>query len=1109
MSRILVSTGFAGLLSRRLRVRLGISLGLLAVAVPGALAAQETGVIQGTVTEVGTELPLGGVQVVVTGTSLGTVTNRSGQYRIANVPAGTHTVRVTLIGYAETERSVTLDAGETETLNIRVEVAAVALQEIVVTGVSGATVRAKVPFDVASVGSQDLPVPSVNAASAIQGKVAGATVVAGSGRPGSSPSILLRGPTSINAAGRDQEPLYIVDGVILSEGTVDLGSLDIESIEVVKGAAAASLYGSRAANGVVQIRTQRGASTPDNSVRYSIRSELGQSDMASTPDLLLADYHPYALTENGQEFVTPTGDTCAWLECPSRQLAGQRASAGEVANEWNTYQVNAWPGQTYDHVDRFFETGSFLQNYLSASGRSGATNFHVSFSNLADEGVIPGQDGFERNNFRVNIDQAMEANLGVSASAFFSKSRADQIETTNVSPLFALTRMPAGVDLFACENDPTQSCVDRPDSVVLLPDPNNDEGVNPAYTVINRDFFDDRSRFLGSLGLRWAPLSWLDVSGDVSYDRLALFQEQYYPKGWRDPADDPILVNGNLFRYNAVNEALNGSVTGTMRFQLNDAISNRTQLRYLYEQQDFSFDWTSAYEMGIAGIRDFGNFNPANISANSYAAPIRADGYFAITNFDILDRYVIDALIRNDGSSLFGSDEQRQWYWRLAGAWRVGEEAWFALPAIDELKVRASYGTAGGRPQFNAQYETFSVARGSVVPIALGNEHLKPEYSQEFETGIDAAFLEGRLVAGVTFAHAVTEDQILPVPLPGFSGYLTQWQNAGTLTSDTWEGTLNARILDRGSFNWRAALTFARTRSEITALNVPPFTYGDDDYPVGGQELNRIFYAREGEQLGTFYGVQYATGCEHLPAGMSCDGFARNNDGYLVYVGAGSLSDNAWGADAAQDVRDAAPHLAGLKWGTPFRGVCQDRQTGEETLYCPLGNALPDYNVTLSSTVSWAGFSLYGLLDAVQGFSVYNQPLQWATFARTAGLLDQADVPADQQKPLGYFDALYGVSGLQPSSIFVEDGSFLKLREASLRYRISPEHLGSVPGLERLAGVTLSLSGRNLITWTDYRGFDPEVGKTGGETGSAALMRVEGYQYPNFRTWTFGAEVNF
>ncbi|MGH7476483.1 MAG: SusC/RagA family TonB-linked outer membrane protein [Longimicrobiales bacterium] len=1072
-----------------LRAKLPLLVAALMVFAAAPALAQ-TGTVSGTVRNAETGEPLASAQVSLEGTAHGTLTQSNGRFLLLNVPAGSYTLRVDLIGYAESSQQVAVTAGETTTLEVRVQPEAVSLAEIVVTGVAGATQRVKLPFEVAQVSSEDLPVPAVSAATALQGKVAGVTVVQGSGRPGASPSILLRGPTSINASGRDQEPLYIVDGVILGSDLVDLDALDIQSIEVVKGAAASSLYGSRAANGVIQIRTKRGQQLEDNVVRYTIRSEYGQSELGSTPDALLAKRHQYALTPDGL-FINTDGSTCEWLLCSSPRLAGQAAAPGQAATAWNTFKAEAWPGQTFDQVQRFFTDGAFLQNYFSVEGRNGATNYHVSLSNLQNEGVMRSVDGFDRTNLRVNVDQAVRENVQVQASAFYSRSEEDhEGGGAGGSLMFDLTRMPAGVDLLA--EDPFE-----PGEIVLVADPTNRESPNPIYTLLNRETSEDHNRFLGSVNLRVTPISWLDLDANASYDRLDRDDRTFYPKGYRTP--DPSSINeGYLSRFRRANEALNASLTSTFRFDLTDNIRNRTQLRYLYESQDREDLFTEGFEFAVSDVPVFENLNPDRISTGQFLRTIRADGYFAITNFDILDRYIVDALVRNDGSSLFGEDERRQWYYRAAGAWRLGEEPWFAVPGIDEFKLRYSFGTAGGRPRFEAQYETYSVSGGRVSPVTLGNTNLKPEFSIEQEAGIDAGFLGNRFILGLTYANAVTEDQILPVPLPAYSGFGTQWRNAGTLESNTWEATLEANLVQTPDLSWSARLLYDRTRSTITELTVPPFQFG-----VAGQALGNVFYAREGEEYGTFYGVHYARSCADLPEGMSCDGFAVDNEGYLVWVGSGGLGANAWGTSSDVSVRGAS-----VFWGTPFSGECTDRSTGERTLFCPVGNSMPDYNVSLSSTLGWKGLSVYGLVDASQGFDVYNQPLQWGTFRRNTGIMDQTGVSETQRKPLGYYDALYGVSGLQPSNVFVEDGSFVKLREVSVGYRLSPDLL-ALPGLDRFSGIGLSLVGRNLLTWTDYRGYDPEIGSGGGETGSAALARVDGYQYPNFRTWTAAIELIF
>ncbi|MBX6362933.1 MAG: SusC/RagA family TonB-linked outer membrane protein [Gemmatimonadetes bacterium] len=1062
----------------------------LLAAIPAG--AQQTGTVTGVVKNAATGEPLPSAQVSIQGTGYGSLTQADGRYTITNVPAGQRTVRVDVIGFATKTQTVNVPAGGTVAANFDLQTQAVELSAVVVTGVAGATQKTKLPFEVAQVRAADLnKAPQANPLASLQGKVAGATVVSGSGRPGSTPSLLLRGVKSLNASGRDQEPLYIVDGVILSGGLVDLDPLDIESIEVVKGAAAASLYGSRAENGVVQIRTKRGAARDNNSVRYTLRSEIGRSELAHVPDKLLTTAHEYKLTADGK-FVNADGSSCDWLFCKSPVLAAQKAAPGEAASAWNTYQTESWPGQTYNQVERFFRSSTYRNLYFAAEGRSGATNYHVSASNLEDPGVMPGMKGFNRTNVRVNVDQNVLPSLQVQSSALYSRSTQGQFPETQGNPLFDLTRMPAGVDLTSKDpNDSTQ--------LVLFVDPVNNESPNPLYAMYTRKYTEQHSRFLGSANVRYSPMNWLDVEANASFDRLDLDQQDYYPKGYRTLTPSASYNNGRLDEFRRRDEALNASITGTMRFNLTDRIQNRTQLRYLYENQTRNQVDAFGYRFAVADVPTFENIDPTTLDNGSYSRTIRADGYFAITNFDMFDRYVVDALVRNDGSSLFGADERRQWYYRFAGAWRISQEPFFHVPGIDELKLRYSVGTAGGRPNFEAQYETYSVSGGRITPVTLGNRNLKPERSLEQEVGLDAGLLHNNVTLTVTYAHDETKDQILPVPLPAYTGFSTQWQNAGTVLSKTWEATLDARLVQTRDFSWSAKVLFDRTRSRITALSAPPFQYG-----VPGQGLGTVFYARPGEEVGTFYGVHYATSCADLPTGVSCDGFKVNDDGLLVWVGKnGSFDNPQWGTDSDVKIRGSS-----VKWGTPFAGECTDRSTGQRTLFCPVGKSMPDYTLGVSTNLSWRGISLYALVNRVSGFSVYNQPLQWATFKRWSGIMDQRGVPENQQKPIGYFDAMYGVSGLQPSNLFVEDASFTKLREVSLSYRLDQNQLSKV-GLGRLSGLGINLSGRNLYTWTKYRGFDPEVGKAGGDTGSSAIARVEGYQYPNFRTWTVSFDVNF
>jgi TonB-linked SusC/RagA family outer membrane protein len=1083
--------------NRRMTTLLAAPLAVLFFwALPGELSArQATGTVQGRAIDGSTNRPLAGVQISVTGTQRGTITGADGTYRITGVPAGEREVRAQHIGYQSMVRPVRLGAGETATADFDLHQSVLDLEEIVVTGVAGQTTRAKLPFTVERLTQAAMPVPGVDAASMIQGKVAGAMVTNPTGRPGTAPSILLRGPTSIRANERNQEPLYIVDGVILASSISDIDSNDIESIEIVKGAAAASLYGSRAANGVIQITTNRGQNVGNDQVRYTLRTEYGSSDLPGRFNL--TQRHQFLQTSDGR-FVDSGGNPCEWIRCAGVSLAGQMALPGESRNEWNTIQRESWPGQTYDHVERFFRGGEFMTNQVSVSGRSGGTNYLVSYNRQDNEGIMPFRKGDLRHQFRVNVDQSVRTDLTVSATAMYSRSR----RSDDDGAMFALTRMPAGVDLLS--DDPNIDGV-----IVIKPDPFNDN-INPIYTMSTQDILMERGRYLGSVNARWSPLSWFELDGNFSIDRLDANREVFRPKGFRNIQG--IEQGGNLTHRIDRTEGLNGSLTANFRRRFGD-LGTTTQVRYLMEREDFNRTETEGSEFTAFGVWSFDNIPDANESAESRFEPIRRDGFFVITGLDYKDRYIVDALARQDGSSLFGPDERRHWYYRGSAAYRLAEEPWFNIRGLDELKLRYSIGSAGREPNFTAQYETYSVEGGSITPVTLGNRDLKPEFAVEHEMGIEALFL-GRFSLDLTYARADIKDQILSVPSLAYTGFSSQIRNAGRLESNTYEATLNAQVFRGRNFTWNTRLLFDRTRHKITELDVPAY----QDGPSTEQGLGNVFYIRKGETLGTFYGFQFAEQCGHLPEGVDCSQFQVNDDGYLVWVGGAGSWQNGW--NTYTDENGETRHWWGttspitirgqaIRWGEPFQAEAFDPISGERATFLPLGNTTPKYRLGFANTFTWRGFVVYGLFESVQGFYVYNQPLQWATFQSYSGIMDQSGQPEALQKPTGYYSRLYGASGLQPSSAFVHDGSFVKLRELSLRYRPSAEFLSRLPLARGLDGMTLSITGRNLITWSDYDGYDPDVGESGGNIGSASLGRVDGYNYPPFRTLTLGVELNF
>lgn len=1033
-------------------------------------ASAQQGAVTGTVTDAGNGEPVSGAQVFIRGTNLGTLTSQDGTYRLEGVPPGEQTVRVRLIGYQTASQTVDVAAGQASSADFQLSQTALKLQEVVVTGVAGETPQAKLPFSVDQVSFEAEQVTSNNVSTMLQGKVSGAQVVSGSGQPGEQASIQLRGATSINASGRTQAPLIVIDGVIQSDNATlaDINSQDIENIEVVKGAAAASMYGSRAANGVVQITTKSGADMDQGSFDVTVRQEYGTNELPSTIPLL--DHHFYAMNDDQTSFVDGDGNEIEYG-------SGLTLDGGSEAT---TFADNPWPGTTYDQLERFFEPGNEVTTYVSASGRFENTNFRASAENFSEEGVIDGHAGYDRKNVRLNLGSSPSQELDLQLSGFYSSSEQDDLQGPATNPIFSLTFMSPKANLLEEADD---------GSLVIQPDPLSNEP-NPIYIVRNAEFINDRQRVMGNGQLNWSPTNWFNVSSNFSYDRTHRRRSELLPRGYKD-VDGP--TPGELTRNNFTDEAINASVTAGINKSLGDFLT-RTRVRYLYEDQNFNSVFASGNEFAVAETPTLGALT-SGFSINDEQREVVSHGYFLISNWEYQDRYILDLLVRRDGSSLFGPEQRWQTYYRGSAAYRVSEEDWWPFEeSITDMRLRASYGTAGGRPNFYAQYETYNVGSGgSVSPANLGNENLKPEFSKEQEYGVNMTLFD-RIAVEVVHARSDTEDQILNVPLPAFAGFTSQWQNAGTLHSETWEGSIEASLVQTENLTWNTTVSGASTTQKITEFNRPPYRWGPQ---------NR-FYNREGEVFGTFYGTRWATECSDLPEGTSCAPFEVNNDGYLVFTGQDAsfrdgISEGLWGTSGTVNGES-------YSWGMPFPAVEDTDGDGEAEDFLPIGNTQPDFTVSWSNTISWNNFSVYGLFDATYGNEVYNLTRQWGYRELRHGFLDQTGKPEGLKKPVGYYSTLYDVNS--SNSEFVEDGSYLKLREFSVNYSFPDNFVQNTFG-GHVDGLSLTVTGRNVFTWTDYTGFDPEVGQGGGQAGSSAVNRFDDFNYPNYRSFTGAIEVVF
>ena len=1035
-------------MNRAAGVRGAAALALLLSAFAARASAQGA-LITGRVTnEAGT--PLANANVFIPSLSINSVTAANGTYSIA-VPASqangqTATLGSRFIGFIRQNRPIVLRAGS-QTQDFSLKADPFRLDEVVVTGVANATSTTLVPFSVGSVTEEQLKeVPATSPVAALAGKVSGVKVSLGSGNPGAPPTIRLRGSTNLDVG--SSTPLLIIDGVITHNSIADIDANDISSIEVLKGAAAASFYGSDAANGVVNIRTKRGSDLTDNKVNMSVRSEYGKSGIAHYVPLNTSTF--YKLNADG---------TIA------TDAAGNRIIKADNFSD-SPYPTTG-PTAFRNQLESNLQSGDYYSTNFQIGARRGNTNISSSFTSDHNQGVLPLTTGQFRQNLRLNVDQGISTKLDLSGSVTYGLNKNDY-GPDNTDGFFALLQAPPDLDL-AHPNPVDSTTLYYP----LLPVANSPSGRgNPLYEFANEDFAYRRERLLGAFAARYRPTDWLRVEASYGTDRLNERNTDYRFRGYLSATGIPqngfygISTNNNVAENSQIN------TTATKLFLGN--VLSTTRLAYLVETEDRNSQGVSGRKLNVTGVQDLQALDPSQTSLGSGVVTAHTIDYQASQNFTIKERYIIDAQVRRDGSSLFGPESRWQNFYRVAGAYRISED--FKLPGIQELKLRAARGTAGLRPRFEDQYETYSLSAGSASKYQLGNKNLKPAVQTENEYGINAAFLD-RFDLELVRADRVTKDAFLQVPLSlaQSGGFVVQRQNAADISAHTTELSLQTRIIDRPNFSYNLGITGDHTTQRIDRLGRAPFRVN-----ATGAQGEDVFYYKQGESLGIMYGAKWVRSFAELkenPANASAveSNYVINPLGFLVPV--------------AQ---------RGLPTERPIKYI---DATGTDQF--KIGDVNPDFSFGLANNFRVFGFGIYALVDGQKGGQVYNFTKQWMFQDFRHADEDQTGKPADQKIALPFYSSgLY--NGLVASDYFVESGSYAKLRELSVSYELGARALDRMGMAKYANSIKLALIGRNLHTWTNYDGFDPDV-----TAGNDFNFRIDGFRYPQFRTFTGQVTLGF
>ncbi|HEX6576062.1 MAG TPA: SusC/RagA family TonB-linked outer membrane protein, partial [Gemmatimonadaceae bacterium] len=997
--------------------------------------------------------------------SVGAKTKIDGTYTIT-LPSSTVGRSVVLtarrIGFTPVSRTVTLAATMTE--NFQLTEDARRIEDVVVTGVAEATSTKNLTISVGKVGEAQLrDVPAVSPATALAGKVAGVRVSFTQGQPGSTPAIRVRTSTSlgVGASGfvtTTQSPLVLIDGVISKNGLADLNGNDIESIEVLKGAASANTYGSDAANGVIAVTTKRGKDTPEGKVSFLTRNEWGTSSVEHYVPLL--QHHPFETNSDGSFKLTTGGQ---------RIIKADRYIDGEFpAGTWrDQLKANLIDGRTYT-------------NYALISMRKGNTNFATSFSRDGDHGILPFLEGFRRQNLRFNVDQGLGEKADMSAAFTYGLSYDDQTPASRAgsgSTFFALLQSPPDVDL-AYPNGPGTT---KYSPVLPAAAAGGSSRGNPLYDLEHRSYNDRRERIIGAFTARYRPFTWLNLDGSYGTDRLNQRVSNFYDRGLLAGNTDVETPGLGSIQLNTVNtQASNSQVNATTNFSLGQ-LKSTTRLTYLYEEERNAALGVGYSQLTVGSVPDIQAADPGSITGTGDGTPngsaiqnIRTINAFVTQNFNYNDTYLLQLLGRRDGSSLFGSDNRWKNFYGISGAIRLTQL--MTIPGIQELKLRAARGTAGLRPGFEYQYETFSVNSGTIFKNTIGNKDLEPAVQTENEIGLNVSFLDRFDLEYVkSDRHTDGAFLLVPLSLAQAGGFRAQWQNAARIGGRTFEGSLNARLIQRPNLNYTMTLTAERSRQKIDELNRAPFRVGS------ASQNQNIFYYKAGEQMGVIYGHRWVRSFEELldnPLNADVDvheAFELNDDGFIVAKGTrGTLDERA------------------IRYVDP---------TGNDNV--KIGDVNPDFSFGLANTIRFHGLTLYGLLDGTKGGNIYNFTKQWMFQDMRHAELDQSGKAPENKKAIDYYQVGF-YDALEPNSYFIEDGSYVKLRELSLSYALPQKLLSPLRFLGAGRSVRLAVIGRNLKTWTKYSGFDPESSSNGDFN-----FRIDGFRYPSFRQFTGQIELGF
>jgi TonB-linked SusC/RagA family outer membrane protein len=1022
--------------------------------------------ISGTVTDASNE-PLTGVNVVIKGTSQGTVTDFNGAYSL-EVPGSASVLEFTFVGFVTQQLTV----GARSLINVTLAEDSRSLDEVVVVGY-GTVRKSDLTGAVSSIKSDELrKLPMTSLDQGIQGRAAGVQVTTASGAPGAQVSIRVRGGNSLSSG---NGPLFVIDGFPIAAGgmaAAQLGGMldgngmatinpnDIESIEILKDASSAAIYGSRGANGVVLITTKRGKT---GKTKVSYDAYFGIQRVARRMDMM-----------NGEEFAT-----MANIAAANTNLAPIYGGANEKWKEPAWYRNNST-----DWQDLIFRDALTHNHQISVNGGAGNTQFAVTGNYFDQEGIVINSD-LRRGSLRANIDTKVSNWISIQSSltasrtfAHVASSEGDGAQGGGV--INGALAIPS--TMYVYNEDGTFSTMNQTPYGVTTGNPYGLATLSKDYSTIDRVMANVSVKFTLDMLLKG-----LGAEIRLGTDYSNAFRDMYYPstvfqgesdgglasKSWNRSTS---YLNENLVTYNAKIGKHSINAVGGLTLQTFEYLGGKTVV--------------AGFVNDLLEDNSLGSASTVKGTPSSWRNSPRQVSWLGRVNYNYADRYLLTITGRADGSSKFGVNNKWGFFPSTALAWRVSEEGFLKESSwLSNLKLRVSYGMTGNQNFGNfaslaslAQYSYNlggSKATG-FAPNKIPNSDLKWETTSTFDVGMDLGVLNNRLSLTADYYYKNTDNLLWNVSIPLSSGFGSIFSNHGTMRNWGIELGLSYDLTDNskpGGFSWNTSLMYSMNRNKVVSL--PNVTPGRPGGYLSGHLRVEGSWLEEGYPIGLWKYYVY-------------DGVFENQamlDETIV---------NAKGETVPKHPKAVTSDTLG---SPKFKDLNQDGKIDRED-WDFIGDPNPDFIFSWTNNFSYSNFDLSIFINGSYGNDLMH--LGKGEYAMVSPFASQrrdmlnywttsntsTDIPAPRISPHPY---------LPLSSWMIEDGSYVRLKNVVLGYRF--------PIKKGIESLRLYVSAQNLLTITNYSGFDPEVSSKGD--GSNLQPGVDWNPYPTSRVFTMGVNIAF